>query len=113
MMYGFPSPYGPSMADSENGNRFGFGLHPFAFRHPMMQTGGGMPPQQMPMQTGGGLPAMQQGMAPNILTGGGLPPQMAMQVGTGGPGQAPQQMPQNRLGGFGGGYNFGLGGLLR
>lgn len=118
MSYG--SPYGPSMADSEGGNAFG--LHPFAFRHPML--GGALPPQAMPMRTGGGLPPMgypqaqtggpmmpqQNPMPSNILAGGGLPPQMAMQVGTGGPGQ--MQMPQNRLA-FGGGYNHGLGGLLR
>jgi hypothetical protein len=108
MSYG--SPYGPSMADSENGNHYGFGLQQFAMRHPML--GGQLPPQAMPMRTGGGMQPMQQGM-PNILAGGGLPPQSTLQVGTGGPDQAPQQMPQNRLGGFGGGYNFGLGGLLR
>jgi hypothetical protein len=63
--------------------------------------------------TGGGLPAMQQsntGMPPNVLTGGGYPAQMAPRVGTGGALPAQQQRPQNRLGG---GYNFGMGGLLR
>jgi hypothetical protein len=61
-------------------------------------------------QTGGALPP--QSNAPNVLTGGGLPPQAAMAVRTGGGGQV-QQVAQNRLGGFGGGYNFGMGGRLR
>jgi hypothetical protein len=112
MMYGFPNAYGPSMAGSENAMGF---MQPFAFRHPML--GGGLPPQSMPMRTGGGLPPMQQGntgiVPPNILSGGGLPPQQMPMVRTGGYDAPQQQMPQNRLAGFGGGYNFGLGGYLR
>jgi hypothetical protein len=105
-------PYGPSMANSEGG------FVPGQFMHGMFpRFGGGMPPQAVPMpQTGGPMQAMQQGntgiMPPNVLTGGGYPAQMAMNVGTGG-GMQPQQMPQNRLGGMGGGYNFGMGGYLR
>jgi hypothetical protein len=66
-------------------------------------------------QSGGGMPPMQGStgiMPPNAMTGGGLAPQQAFAPQTGGAGQM-QQMPQNRLGGFGGGYNFGMGGLLR
>jgi len=117
MMVRMFNPYGPSMVDqygqdASNGLGLGhflarFGVHP--------QTGGGMPPMQAPMYHTGG-PGQMQGntgiMPPNILTGGGLAPQQAFAPQTGGGGQM-QQMPQNRLGGFGGGYNFGMGGLLR
>jgi hypothetical protein len=72
--------------------------------------GGGLAGFMARPQTGGALPP--QSNAPNVLTGGGLPPQAAMAVRTGGGSQV-QQMPQNRLGGFGGGYNFGMGGRLR
>lgn len=113
MSYG--NPYGQNMADGEYGNRMGFGLHPaFAF---MAQNGGGLPPMYQPApHTGGPLMPQQQGnggiMPPNILAGGGLPPQQMPVARAGGPGQMMQQAP-NRLGGFGGGYNNGLGGYLR
>jgi hypothetical protein len=124
------NPYGPSMVDqygqdASNGLGLGHLLARFNFRP---QIGGGMPPMQLPamhtggldpayqmqppMRTGGGLQPMPQGMPPNALTGGGMAPQQTFAPQTGGAGQM-QQMPQNRLGGFGGGYNFGMGGLLR
>jgi hypothetical protein len=100
------SPYGPSMVDqygqdASNGLGLGHFLARFGYQP---QNGGGMPPMQQQGNTGI--------MPPNALTGGGLAPQQAFAPQSGGGGQM-QQMPQNRLGGFGGGYNFGVGGLLR
>jgi hypothetical protein len=82
--------------DASNGLGLGHFLARFGYQP---QNGGGMPP----MQGNTGI------MPPNALTGGGLAPQQAFTPQTGGAGQM-QQMPQNRLGG---GYNFGMGGLLR